>query len=151
MRETAHADSQPITGELALKDREGDKQPKYTRLTHAEERRIVRLAEEGLTQMQIAEAVGRAQSTISDVLSDYTPTTDLAKLRAEAAALQAVSGLVNGMAGALADGDTKPTELVLELAGLRKKGDEGGSRTAVQVVVGMPGQQAYHDPFSDAV
>jgi transcriptional regulator with XRE-family HTH domain len=139
---------QPIAPDSAIKDAEGNKQPKYTRLTRTEEAQIVRLAHDGLTQMQIAAALGRAQSTVSEVLSEYTPTVDLAKLRAEAASLQVVTDVIDATPAALRQGNTKPAEIVLGIAGLLKKADEG-AKTAVQVVVGMPGQTAYCDPLAE--
>jgi predicted transcriptional regulator len=120
----------------------------YRRLSATQIALILQLSEAGKTQTDIAGIIGVTQATVSRTLSKFRPTTHLAELRAKAAALPAVRALVDNMDAALRDGDTKPVELVLELAGMRKKGDEG-HKTAVQVVVGMPGQTAYCDPLTD--
>jgi predicted XRE-type DNA-binding protein len=119
----------------------------YKRLTAAQIALILQLSEQQKTQTEVANIIGVTQATVSRTLSKFRPTTHLAELRAKAAALPAVRALVDNMEAALRDGDTKPVELVLELAGMRKKGDDG-TRTAVQVVVGMPGATQYCDPLA---
>jgi predicted transcriptional regulator len=120
----------------------------YKRLSAAQIALILQLSEAQKTQTEIAQIIGVTQATVSRTLSKFRPTTQLAELRAKAAALPAVRALVDNMESALKDGDTKPVELVLELAGMRKK-DSGNQAQQVNVVVGMQGQASYQDPFSD--
>jgi len=68
--------------------------PSYSRLTDADRITILKLADLGLTQVEIAQRLGRAQSTISDVLALYTDTTIEAKRYLRASAMRLATRLV---------------------------------------------------------
>ena len=53
--------------------------PKYRRLTDVDRALILRLYDKGRTQVQIAQHLGCAQSTVSDVLDAFKDTTGEAK------------------------------------------------------------------------
>jgi transcriptional regulator with XRE-family HTH domain len=68
--------------------------PAYRRMTDTERRLILELTDQGLTQAQIAQQLGRAQSSISDVLSAFTDTTEIATRFLRAKALHMAENVV---------------------------------------------------------
>jgi IS30 family transposase len=68
--------------------------PSYTRLTDADRITILKLSEDGLTQVEIAKRLGRSQSTIQEVIATYTDTTISAKRYLAAKALRMAENIV---------------------------------------------------------
>jgi hypothetical protein len=72
--------------------------PSYHRTTAAERMVIVALSDKGLTQTAIAQQLSRSLSTVNGVLQEYAPTTDLAKRKLRASALQMAENIIdNGL------------------------------------------------------
>lgn len=144
------ADTEPAES-LSHPNKEGGalKTPTYTRLSRAEEAQILRLSVEGLTQVQIAQQLGRSQSTISHVLADFANTTEIARKHLESRAIQAAEAWTGSMAVASEKGDHKPAKELLQAVGVVQR-DGPSQAQQVQVVVGMPGQTSYCDPLADA-
>lgn len=67
----------------------------YKRLTDVERALILKLRESGLTQVEIAQRLDRAQSTISDVLDAFTDTTPEAKRYLRGKALEMARNIVD--------------------------------------------------------
>jgi hypothetical protein len=74
--------SQPQTAEAIAQwaeDTAPADKPRYKRLTDVDRAFILRMRDKGLTQVQIAQRLGCAQSTISDVLDAFSDTLPEAK------------------------------------------------------------------------
>ncbi len=124
-----------MQAEQAL-DRAPADTPAYRRMTNAERLLILKLHEDNLTQAEIAQRVGRAQSSISDLLDTFTDSTALATRFLRASAFRMAENVVeNG----------EPRDHNVALAGievLSKQEAKGGltivigSGSAVQINVG---------------
>jgi len=117
-------------------------------LTQDQIAKILRLSDEGLTQVQIADAIGVDNSTICRTLANFQDTTDLASRRFKASAIQTAERLI-AIAEKSADEDAviKAAKVGLEVAGLTGQRVTGAGPIAIQVNVGMPGQPAGPDPL----
>jgi hypothetical protein len=99
--------------------------PSYTRLTDADRITILKLHDEGLTQVEIAKRLDRAQSTISDVLTAYADTTITAKRYLAAKALRMAENIVeNG----------QPRDHVATLKGLKVLAED---TTNIKLAIGL--------------
>lgn len=58
----------------------------YSRLSRAEESLILKLADDGLTQTQVAQRVGCSQGTVSNVLAAFADTRHIARRMLNASA-----------------------------------------------------------------
>lgn len=108
--------------------------PSYKRLTDSERVLILKLHDDGLTQVEIAQRLNRAQSTISDVLDAFTDTTDVAKRYFRANALRMAENVVER---------GQPRDHNVALAGIDvlKAGDQGGIKIAIGLSLpGLPSQ-----------
>lgn len=106
--------------------------PAYKRLTDSERVLILKLHDDGLTQVEIAQRLNRAQSTISDVLDAFTDTTDVAKRYFRANALRMAENVVER---------GQPRDHNVALAGIDvlKAGDHGGIKIAIGLSLpGLP-------------
>src|SRR3954462_7824857 len=73
--------------------------PSYHRVTDTERVLILKLKDDGFTQVEIAQRLGRSQSTISDILEAFADTRDLAKRYLDGqAAKMAENIVINGRA-----------------------------------------------------
>ena len=124
--------------------------PDYSRLSRAEEALILKLHHDGQTQTTIAKQLGCAQSTVSRVLTDFSDTRELAKLRTHNRALDIAEAAVNGAIKAASEG--KP-EAALEIMDrqdvLARKQLDTGRGGNVNIVIGMPEQPAGPKPVFD--
>lgn len=120
------ADPQTVDALPPLPDSGG-----YHRMTNAERLLVVKLHDDGLTQVQIAQRLARAQSTISSVLSDFTDTTELAKRYFSAKALDMAEHVV-------AKGQPRDHNVALAGIGVLK-GESGASAFQVTIGMVMPG------------
>jgi transcriptional regulator with XRE-family HTH domain len=100
--------------------------PTYKRLTDSERALIVKLNDDGLTQTEIAQRLNRSQSTISDVLSAFVDTTQIAKRYLAASALRMAENIVE-------KGQPRDHNVALTGIGVLK-GDE---KAELKVVIGM--------------
>jgi len=99
-------------------------------LTNAERILILKLRDDGLTQVQIAQRLGRSQSTISQTLSDFEDSTDLAKRYFAANALSMAENVVRkGL----------PRDHNVALAGIGVLKSEGGASVKLLVGISLPG------------
>jgi hypothetical protein len=99
--------------------------PNYTRLTDADRITILKLSDEGLSQVEIAKRLDRAQSTISDVLTAYADTTITAKRYLAAKALRMAENIVeNG----------QPRDHVATLKGLKVLAED---TTNIKLAIGL--------------
>lgn len=104
----------------------------YSRLSRAELALILKLSDDGKTQVFIAQQIGCHQSTVSDVLKDFHDTTGLAKRKAHNLALKSVLKLEQSMDAAAEKGTSGPMDSILKIAGVL--GDESiGPRVIVQI------------------
>ena len=104
--------------------------PSYTRLTNAERVLILKLRDDGLTQVQIAQRLGRAQSTIADVLHAFEDTTDIASRYLHAKALQMAENIVE---------KGKPRDHNVTLAGIGVLKQERSADIRLMVGISLPG------------
>ena len=128
-------------GEQALsKARTADK-PAYQRMTVAETQLMLKLRDDGLTQVQIAQRLGRAQSTISDALSEWEDSTDLARRYFDAQALRMAKNVVeNG----------QPRDHNVALAG-RNVLKQESSEIKIAVGVSLPGMSFVSSHGTDSM
>ena len=104
--------------------------PSYKRLTDSERALIVKLHDDGLTQVDIAQRLNRSQSTISDVLAAFVDTTQIAKRYLAASALRMAENVVErGL----------PRDHNQALAGIGVLKDESGTKVQIAVGVSLPG------------
>ena len=103
--------------------------PSYTRLTDADRITILKLSDEGLTQVQIAQRLNRAQSTICDVLNAYADTTLTAKRYLAAKALRMAENIVE---------QGQPRDHVAALKGLRVLAEDN-SQVKIAIGISLPG------------
>jgi hypothetical protein len=68
--------------------------PSYRRMTDSERLTILQLHEKGMTQSAIAQQLGRAVSSVHEVIQTYTPTKTLAKRKLAAAALRMAENVI---------------------------------------------------------
>ena len=111
--------------------------PDRGRLTRAELSLILKLHDDGRTQTFISQQIGCNQSTVSEVLRDFSDTASLAKRKAHNLALKAVEKLDDAQDAAVLKGTSGPMEAILKLAGLL---EQDTTRAGVTVIVG--GQEA---------
>jgi hypothetical protein len=67
---------------------------RYKRLTRADHTTILHLREQNLPLEAIAQRLNRSISTIHEVVTMYTPTTDLAKRRLQASAADMAENII---------------------------------------------------------
>lgn len=103
--------------------------PSYTRLTDADRVTILKLHDEGLTQVEIAQRLNRAQSTISDVINTFADTTLTAKRYLAAKALQMAENIVER---------GKARDHVAALKGLKVLAEDS-SQVRIAIGVSLPG------------
>ena len=113
--------------------------PAYSRVSREKEGLILKLAEAGKTQVEIAKITDVSQPTVSRTLAAYADTRVHAK------------ALLNKHASRLAERVVKDANVAESLEVLErieviaaKKQDSRGSQ--VTIVIGMPGQPAGPDP-----
>jgi predicted transcriptional regulator len=126
------------TGLLTVRD---EHEPAYRRVTEAQTELMLELAVHGRTQLEIAEAIGVTQATVSRTLSKFKSTKDLAKKYADAEALPVMEAVVESAK----KGNVKAASLALGVAGLMQK--EQPALTNIAVVVGGNGQAVGSNPF----
>ena len=98
---------------------------------------VLHLHKGGLTQTAIAHRVGMSQANVSRILASYTPTKELAKLRADNAALRLVDRV-------LEKADVEESLEILDRIGVLEKRHPEVTQSHVAIaVVNMPGQQAF--------
>jgi transcriptional regulator with XRE-family HTH domain len=120
----------------------------YSRLTQAEIGLALRLIEAGKTQTQAAEIIGCCQSTISRLVLDFTDTRIAAKARLANASLKVTEAAIEGSVIAAAGGKPEAAlEILDRLEVAVKRQPDGGRGSQVNIVIGMPGQPAGHDPI----
>jgi IS30 family transposase len=100
------------------------------RLRSEDEARILELAASGVTQLDIARAVGCHQSTVSRTIADYADTRGLARRFLETKAIDVAQGLV----AAAKDRPAEALKLLGKLDVVRD--DEHKSAVGVQVIIG---------------
>ena len=107
--------------------------PSYKRLTDSERALIIKLNDDGLTQVEIAQRLDRAQSTICDVLAAFADTTHIAKRYLAANALSMAENVVKR-------GQPRDHNVALAGIGVLKGSDVGDIKIAVGVSLsGLPG------------
>lgn len=119
----------------------------FTRLTPADIALILKLADDGRKQTDIAQVVGCSQSTVSQALHEFTDTREIAKRLANRAAEKLTKRVID-------EADVDQSLEVLDRIGvLEKRQQESGRGNNVLVVIGTPGKPAGTDPFgnTDAV
>ena len=103
--------------------------PSYKRLTDAERILILKLDEDGLTQVEIAQRLKRSQSTVNDVLQTFADTTYTARRYLAASAHRMAENVVqNG----------QPRDHVAALKGLSVLHEEQAQQ-GITVLVGQGG------------
>lgn len=108
--------------------------PTYKRMTTAERLLVVKLHDDGLTQVEIAQRLGRSQSTISDTLAEFADTTELAKRYFDANALSMAENVVR-------NGTARDHNVALAGRGVLRGQDAGSIKIAVGVSLhGLPSQ-----------
>ena len=104
----------------------------YSRLTQTEIILALKLAEEGLTQSQIAQRVGCTQPTISRLLSEYGDSRELAKRRLHNAADRLAERVIK-------DATVEESLEVLDRIGVaERRRDQAVSMTAIAIGADMP-------------
>jgi orotate phosphoribosyltransferase-like protein len=103
--------------------------PSYSRLTDADRVTILKLHDEGLTQVEIAQRLNRSQSTISDTLSTFADTTLTAKRYLAAKALRMAENIVE---------QGQPRDHVAALKGLRVLAEDN-SQVKIAIGISLPG------------
>jgi len=99
--------------------------PSYTRLTDADRITILKLHDEGLTQVEIAKRLDRAQSTIGEVINTFADSTLTAKRYLAAKALRMAENIVeNG----------QPRDHVATLKGLKVLAEDSSS---IKLAIGL--------------
>ena len=115
--------------------------PDFSRLSYADTALLLKLADDGRTQMEIATVIGCSQPTVSQVLSRFGDTRDLAKKRMNSAALKLVDRVIE-------DADVDQSLEVLDRIGVAEKRlQPTGADTKIAIVIGMPGQAVGPDPL----
>jgi predicted transcriptional regulator len=103
--------------------------PKSRLMSTADIQLMLKLRDDGLTQVQIAQRLGRAQSTISAALDDWEDSTDIARRYLDAQALRMAKNVVeHGM----------PRDHNVALAGRGVLKSEG-AQLNIAVGVSLPG------------
>lgn len=124
--------------------------PDYSRLSRADEALILKLAEDGRTQTEIAQLIGCSQPTVSDILRDFGDTRILARKRTHNRALDVANAAIEGSIIAANDGKPEAAlELLDRLEVAPKRQVDSGKGTQVLIQIGMPGQPAGPDPVID--
>ena len=98
--------------------------PKYRRLTDVDRAFILRLHDKGRTQVEIAQQVGCAQSTVSEVLDAFGDTTPEAKRYLRGQALRMARNIVE-------EGQAK--DHVAALKGLSVLADDVSQGLTIQI------------------
>jgi hypothetical protein len=71
----------------------------YTRLTDADRITILRLHDQGISQLEISKRLDRAVSTVHEVIQKYAPTIDMARRKLAAGAERMAENIIeNGLA-----------------------------------------------------
>ena len=104
--------------------------PSYTRLTRADHMTIMHLHDEGLTLTAIAERLNRSVSTIHEVVQIYQPTTDLAKRKLAASALQMAENVID---------NGQPRDHVQALRGIGVLEGGESNELKIGIAIGLPG------------
>ena len=103
--------------------------PKYDRLTRSDLEALLALKKAGKTQVEIAQALGCSQGTVSKWLSQLTDSTDLAKEYLRGSALRMAKNVVrNGRA----------RDHIQALKGLKVLEDDGRD-IKIAIGVSLPG------------
>jgi hypothetical protein len=113
--------------------------PAYSRLSDTDKVLIVKLHDDGLTQVEIAQRLHRSQSTISDVLAVFSDTTVTAKRYLAAKALRMAENIVeNG----------QPRDHVATLKGLKVLAEDSSS---IKLAIGLslPGLGSVGESLSE--
>jgi hypothetical protein len=120
----------------------------YRRLTQSQLGIVLALHKEGKTQVQIAEAIGCHQTSVSQALERLgVDTIELAKHRATSSAYKRVARM-DAWSKKRDSIGLKAAQELNQIAGLTGTIDSKGVNVAVQVVIGMPNQPAGPDPLS---
>lgn len=117
--------------------------PDYSRLSRADESLILKLADDGRTQTEIAHLVGCSQGTVSNVLRDFADTRQIARKRLNASA--------DTLAEKLAKTKHAPTmlEVLRDIGVTEKQAPAGQSRPGVNVFIGGTDAQVQINLSSD--
>lgn len=108
--------------------------PDPNRLSRHDEAMILKLAEDGRTQTEIAQLIGTTQPTVSRVLSAFGDTRSLAKRIAHNAAAKLTKRVID-------DADVDQALEVLDRIGVMEKRDTSGKGQTINIVAGaiLPG------------
>ena len=99
-------------------------------LTNSERALILKLSDDGLTQVEIAQRLDRSQSTISDVLSAFSDTAPIARRYLAASALGMAENIVrNG----------QPRDHIQALRGIGVLEGGESNELKIGIAIGLPG------------
>lgn len=101
----------------------------YKRLTDADRILILKLHDQGLTQVEIAQRLDRAQSTISDIIRLFADTTTTAKRYLAAQALRMAENVVE---------TGQARDHIAALKGLKVLAEDA-SQTQIAIGISLPG------------
>ena len=103
-------------------------------LTYPEIGLAIKLRDEGLTQEQIAQRLDRDQTTISDVLLNFTDTRPIAQLKLRNSAVRFAERVIQR-----ADVD-QSLEMLDRLEVVPRRQVDHSKANQVNIVIGMPGK-----------
>lgn len=141
--------SLPSTDDDALYQHEESK-AEYKKLKAAERNRVITLLAEGITQREIAKAVGVSQPAISYIANRYRSTTDAARLLIHARAGNVASHWLKAVPIAAKKGDHRPARDWLTAAGVVAPEQQQGAHITIQVGTGTSVTVDDLDPFAQA-
>lgn len=121
------------TVEQALVGNGGRRRKPYQRITHTEIVEVLDLYARHIKQVEIARATGLSEQRVSEIILEFEPTEEMAKLKLRAKAKQAAD-LWTGeaMQKAARRGDSTPAERLLKAVGVVQP-DSAQMQVLVQV------------------
>ena len=108
---------------------------------------MIQYRADGLSTTKIAQRLGVSHSAISQQLAQYTDDRDLTRLRAQAATGELWQDVREGTRLAALAGRPEPAIRLLEKLEVLPKDQVADQRSAIQIVIGMPGKPAGPDPM----
>ena len=121
-------------------DTEAERNRDYSRLTHADTALILKLADDGRTQPEIAQLIGCHKSTVSRTLAEFADTRVTARRLLHRHAQTFTERVI-------ADADVDQALEVLDRIGVaERRRDTTGTDTRVSIVIGMPQHTIGPDP-----
>lgn len=118
---------------LAIEERGGGIKGKS--LSYEQLSMVIKLSVAGKTQVEIADIIGCTQPTISRVLSEFTDTTGIAKIRLKGAAELMAERVIQASGVAASRGDASPALEVLDRIDALPKRQTGSKEGGTKVVV----------------